>query len=100
MNHLDHLKNNKKVFFNFMHENYTIFQHSNIFLRDLQYAIASYFELKESPVTYSKAERLTIDFIDHLISVGDLTKIDNKSWKVNFEVGIKRAIQSEGVENE
>lgn len=100
MNHLDHLKKNKNVFFNFMHENYTIFQYSNMFLRDMQYAINSYFELKESPVTYSKAEELAVDFIDYLVSNGELTQIDKKSWKINFEVGIKKKAQPEGVENE
>ncbi len=47
---------NKKVFFNYMNENYTIFQYSNLFFRDLQYAIMSYFEMKEKPIKYANAE--------------------------------------------
>lgn len=100
MNHLEHLKENKKVFFNFMNENYTIFQYSNLFLRDLQYAIISYFEKKETPVKYANAEILAQDYIKHLISNNDLVEIDSKSWKITFEVGIKKVIETEGVKDE
>jgi len=101
MNYLEHLINNKKIFFNFMNENYTIFQYSNLFFRDLQYAILSYFEMKEKPLSYAKAEELTISFINNLIENNELTQIDYKSWRVNFEVGInKKNVETEGVENE
>jgi len=100
MNHLEHLISNKQVFFNFMNENYTIFKDSNLFLRDLQYAIISYFEKKEHPVKYAEAEMLAINYIENLLSTNDLNKIDYKSWKINFEVGIKKNAEIEGVENE
>ena len=101
MRHLEHLTQNKKVFFNYMNENYKIFQYSNLFFRDLQYAIMSYFEMKEEPVKYAFAEKLTQQFLEHLIGNGELTKIDHKSWKINFEVGInKKVIATEGVTNE
>lgn len=101
MKHLEHLIENKKVFFNYMNENYKIFQYSNLFFRDLQYAIMSYFEMKEKPVKYAKAEKLTQEFIDDMLSKNELTKIDHKSWKINFEVGLnKKVIATEGVINE
>lgn len=92
MNYLNHLESNKKVFFNFMKESYPVFQSSNIFFRDLQYAIISYFEIKEQPINYSKANKLANDFITNMVSDNELTPIDHKSWKVNFEVGIKKII--------
>jgi len=101
MNHLEHLLENKKVFFNFMQQDYPIIQHSNVFFRDMQYAISSYFEMKEFPVKYAQADTIATDFINKLIVSGELTAIDNKSWKVNFEVGIIKIIkEAEGVENE
>ena len=61
----------------------------------------SYFEMKEEPVKYAFAEKLTQQFLEHLIGNGELTKIDHKSWKINFEVGInKKVIATEGVTNE
>lgn len=101
MNHLNHLLENKNIFFNFMNENYTIFQHSNLFLRDLQYAIISYFEMKEKPLNYSKAEVITKDFASRLVKANDLTHLDKKTYRVNLEVGLnKKVIETEGVENE
>ena len=95
MDYLNHLENNKKVFFNYMKENYTIFQHSNIFLRDIQYALISYFEIKEKPIKYGAAGKLATEFINNLVSTEELTSIDHKSWKVNFEVGIKKVVAEE-----
>lgn len=101
MNHLQHLVSNQKVFFNFMNENFKIVQHSNLFLRDLQYAIMSYFEMKENQLKYAEAETVAKKYIDHLLENNDFTQIDYKSWKINFEVGIKKKeIESEGVGNE
>lgn len=101
MNHINHLISNKTVFFNYMNENYTIFQNSNLFLRDLQYAIMSYFELKEQPVKYAQAEILAKNYINNMVENNELLEIDRKSWKINFEVGInKKVVEEEGVKNE
>ncbi len=86
MNYFEHLKNNKEVFFNFMKKKYPIFEQSNIFFRDMQYAIMSYFELKDSPIGYEDAEKLAKDFLNNLESNGEVIKLDHKTWKVNFEV--------------
>lgn len=101
MKHLEHLLENKRVFFNYMNETYTIFQYSNIFLRDVQYAIMHYFELKGFPVKYPKAETLAEEYLEKLTESNELIKIDEKSWKITFEVGIKKAVaEEEGAENE
>jgi len=86
MNYLEHLTDNKIIFFNFMKKRYPIFQQSNLFLRDMQYAIMSYFELKENSVSYEEAEKLAKKFIDKLVDSGELLELDHKTWKVNFEV--------------
>ena len=101
MNKLEHLIEKKRVFFNYMNENYTIFQYSNLFLRDLQYAIMSYFETIGNDSNYAESEKLAIDFLKHLETENEITKIDYKTWRINFEVGIKKkSSEPEGVTNE
>lgn len=101
MNHLEHLINEKKVFFNYMNENFTIFQYSNLFFRDLQYAILSYFEMKEKQIKYADAEIISKKFIENMIQSNELTQIDHKSWRINFEVGTnKKQVEMEEVEND
>lgn len=100
MDYLEHLKSNNEIFFNFMNENFTIFKNSNLFLRDIQYAIMSYFDLKKSAVNYAEAEKIAIQYIDYLVNNGELTQIDHKSWRINFDFGLKKKIEvAEGVEN-
>lgn len=84
MNYLEELKNNQEIFFNFMKEKYHIFYNSNIFARDLQYAIKQYFEKKDIKIKYSQAEELMRQFSSYLEEKGDLHKITNNSWRVNF----------------
>jgi hypothetical protein len=61
----------------------------------------SYFEMKEEPLKYSEAENIAVRFISDLLSNGDITKIDYKSWRINFEVGkSKKEVETEGAVNE
>lgn len=84
MIHLEELKNNQEIFFNFMKEKYPIFYNSNIFERDLQYAIKQYFEKKDIFITYPHAEKLMKEFSSYLEQNGDLLRLNFNSWKVNF----------------
>lgn len=84
MKKLEELKTNKMIFFNFMKEKYPVISKSNIFLRDIQYAIISYFEKKDIKVKYSEAESLALEFTNYLESEGQLIRIDKNTWKVNF----------------
>jgi hypothetical protein len=67
-----------------MKEKYRVFENSNIFLRDLQYAIKSYYEKKGKKLKYSQAEKLAIDFTTQLSKENQLKKISQNAWKVNF----------------
>ncbi len=84
MNYLQHLKENERIFFNFMKRNYPLYEQSNLFLRDMQYAIMSYFELKEKPLKYEMAEEIAKEFIKSLVKKNKLLELNNKTWKVNF----------------
>jgi hypothetical protein len=84
MNYLDELKSNKEIFFKFMKEKFPIFFNSNIFLRDLLYAIRSYFERKEKSLSYSQAEKLALEFAEYLEKENEIKKVGKNTWKVNF----------------
>jgi hypothetical protein len=78
------LVSNKKNFFKFMKERYPIFSNSNLFLRDIQFAIRTYFERKDIKISYTEAEELMKKFTSLLESEGDLVRLNYNSWKVNF----------------
>ncbi len=84
MDSLNELRENKDIFFSFMKEKYPLYFNSNLFLRDLQYAIVNYFDRKGAPVNYKTAESLAFSFADYLGDKGDLVKINHKTWRVNF----------------
>ena len=87
MDLLNDLTSNKIIFFNFMKEKYRLYLNSNIFFRDIQYAIKSYFEKKDIRIKYSQAEKVAYEFIHKLEDSGELKKMSNNAWKVNFSVG-------------
>ncbi|MBN1302353.1 MAG: hypothetical protein JW995_14145 [Melioribacteraceae bacterium] len=80
------LLSNKSPFFQFMRERYPLFFNSNIFLRDIQYAIRTYFERKNILISYTEAEELMKKFTQHLESEGQLVRLNYNSWKVNFSL--------------
>ena len=87
MDLLNDLTSNKSIFFKFMKEKYRLYLNSNIFFRDIQYAIKSYFEKKDVPIKYSQAEKVAYDFIKKLEDTGELKRMSNNAWKVNFSLG-------------
>jgi hypothetical protein len=86
MNYAQDLYSNKVMFFNFMKEKYRIYQNSNIFFRDIQYAIKSYYEKKEQRIKYAFAEKLAHEFLNKLENEGQIKKISENAWKVNFSL--------------
>jgi hypothetical protein len=91
MDILSELQNNKTIFFSFMREKYPVFESSNLFLRDLQYAIMSYFGKKDIKVKYGRAEKIAFQFAESLEKQNDLTRVNEVTWKVNFspETGVR-----------
>lgn len=84
MDHLNELITNKEIFFNFMKEKYPVIQNSNLFLRDLLYAIKYYFERKNNYLKYGQCEKLALEFADYLVNINELKKVGENTWKVNF----------------
>ncbi|PKL83832.1 MAG: hypothetical protein CVV24_02885 [Ignavibacteriae bacterium HGW-Ignavibacteriae-3] len=86
MENLKELISNQTIFFSFMKEKYYVFYNSNIFFRDIQYAIKSYLEKKNKKVKYSEAEKIAEGFIAHMEKDNQLIKMSENAWKVNFSL--------------
>lgn len=84
MNYLEDLKSNKNIFLKFMSEKYKIFTNSNIFLRDIQFAIKFYFEKKNIYLKYPQAEQLAKEFTSYLVDQNELALVIENTWKVLF----------------
>jgi hypothetical protein len=69
-----------------MKEKYPVFKESNIFFRDIQYAIRNYYLKKGRKIDYQKSEKIASEFIEGLVKEGELKKISNNAWKVNFSL--------------
>lgn len=83
---LNQLLANEDEFFRFMREKYPIHFNSNIFLRDIQYAVFTYFNLKGEKIKTPQAEELAILFTKSLEEKGKLVMLSHNTWKVNFIV--------------
>lgn len=100
MNHFDELKQNQEIFFNYMKEKYPIFLNSNIFFRDIQYAIHSYFEKKDIKLKQRETENLASDFTKYLEAKGDLTRLNYNSYRVNFSLEKEDSQEIEEIKKE
>lgn len=82
----EHLIDNKEVFFSYMKSKYPLVHKSNLFLRDLQFAIMGYFKMKGADVSRIKAEELAYGLAKKLEEANELILISDNTWKVNFSI--------------
>ena len=87
MDNLSLLNKEREIFFKYMHAKYPVYYNSNIFLRDLQYAVRRFFETKSKNLSYTQAEKIALEFAKILEDEGDLFRLDANSWRVNFHIG-------------
>lgn len=83
---LIYLTNNYVDFFAFMQKKYPVYKNSNIFLRDVQYAIYLFFMNKGIQIKYPEAEKAAYQLMENLLSDSKLKKISSTTWKLNFFV--------------
>jgi hypothetical protein len=84
LDYLQELNSNRKLFFSYMKEKYNLYNNSNIFLRDIEYAIQSYFLKKDKRIKHTIIEKTAGEFINKLEQDGELKKVSSNAWKVNF----------------
>lgn len=94
MSHFNELLNEKEIFFKYMGEKYKVFFNSNIFLRDIQYAVRSYFENRGINLKYPEAEKYALELTDYMEKSNELTPVSNGTWKVNFHLNQEQKVES------
>ncbi len=100
MEKLEILKNEKDSFFEFMREKYPVIYKSNIFLRDIQYAIFLFFKYRGEVIDSYQTEEITKQFTDYLVSTGELKQLSHNTWLVNFEIKSTVMEQTENLAEE
>jgi hypothetical protein len=81
---LEFLMNNEKLFFSYLKERYPVFNNSNIFLRDIQYGVKSFFEKRDTKLSYAQVEILSNAIIKRFEDNNILQKLTKNTWKVNL----------------
>lgn len=89
----EYLKNNLETFMGYMKEKYPLFHNSNVFLRDLEYGVKHFFEIKNKKLSFGNTENITKELITFLEGKEILKKVANNTWKLNYS-------QPESVSNE
>ena len=78
------LKLNEDLFFNFLKEKYPIFNNSNIFLRDIQYGVKSFFEKRDIKLNYKQVDFIADSIIQLYEEKNILQRLTKNTWKVNL----------------
>lgn len=78
------LTQEKNQILNFLKARFPVFHNSNIFFRDLQYGIRSYFEKKGIKISYPEAEDYAVEFANMLEAEKVFVRVNNQGWKVNY----------------
>ncbi len=100
MNLAEKLIREKETFFNFMKEKYPVYYKSNLFLRDLEYAILIYFEKKKMKVNYSQISAAAKELIEDMLNKGELKQINGSAYLFLAEFIRENEAVEETVENE
>ncbi len=84
MKPLEYVTKNEKEVLAFLKTQYPLYHLSNIFFRDVQYGIQTFFERRGDKVGYQDAEKAARAFVEKLVSEKIFTPIDRQSWVLNY----------------
>ncbi len=88
MDQLQELISNKETFFKFMGNFFPVYYKSNIFMRDVQFAIKNYFDQKKIKLSYTETENLALQLMNNLVEKNEAKILkENKSWE--FLINLK-----------
>ncbi len=71
-------------FLKYAKSKFVLLHKSNVFLRDLHYAVMSYLADHGVKLHYANAEAVTREVVQSLEQKGVLKKIDAQSWLLNY----------------
>jgi hypothetical protein len=79
---LEILKENFEEFLEFMKAKYPLYHLSNVFIRDLQYAIRNYFLERRRKISFSESEYLSFEFARFMEGKGIFKLVKDEYNKV------------------
>ena len=82
--YLESLKKDYPVFLSYLKAKFPMFHNSTFFFRDLHYGVKSYFEKKETPVSYAEAEKIAGKLVEFFKEKEIFISINERSWRVNY----------------
>ncbi|CUU04619.1 hypothetical protein JGI1_01028 [Candidatus Thermokryptus mobilis] len=99
MKELKVLQDNWQDFLKFMKNHYPLYHLSNVFVRDIEYAIIDYFLNKGTKLSFSEAEYLAQKFAEFMAEKGIFKPIKNeynRVWTLNYPEFKKPSVQKTG----
>ena len=78
------IKNNEKVFLQFLKAKFPLFHNSKFFFRDLQYGIQKYFESQGTKLTIAESEEIAVKVGKQLEEENIFISLNHQGWKVNY----------------
>lgn len=98
MRELQILKDNWEEFLRFMKARYPLYHLSNVFVRDIEYAIRDYFLDRGEKISFAEAEYLAQKFAEFLVEKGVFRVIKNefnRVWNLNYPAFKKPSVQKQ-----
>ncbi len=80
----ERILNNQSEFLKFVKSKFALYHNSNVFFRDLHYAVMAYLAQHGIRLRYGAAEQVTREVGAALEARGVLKKIDGQSWLLNY----------------
>ena len=83
MKALDHILSHSGELLQFLRGRVPVFHLSNVFFRDIHYAVMAFAAVRGLSLHYTQAEDVTRQLIDKLVKEKILTPIDQQTWTVH-----------------
>jgi len=92
MNKSQYILGNQVEFLHFMRSRAPMYHLSNIFFRDLQYAVVEFLKTKNIRIHHTEGERLAREIALQLEKKNILKKLNSTTWMLNYpEFSLKKA---------
>jgi hypothetical protein len=85
MKALDHILSHSGEFLQFLRGRVPVFHLSNVFFRDIHFAVMAFAAVRGLTLDYTRAEEVTRQLIDKLVKEKVLIFIDRQTWTVQSE---------------
>ena len=85
LKYIELIKNDYKVFLQFLKAKYPVFHNSNFFFRELQFGILKFLEKKGIKISNGQAEELAKGVGSFLEHEGIFVRVNNLGWRINYK---------------